>query len=59
MVRGELGSDLEVGDIGGSVWGGWGILGWLGHFLREGIRLAFGIWVGIELFDTGRLFAGK
>ena len=39
--------------------GGWGILGWLGHFLREGIRFAFGIWVGIELFDTGKFFAGK
>ena len=48
---------MEVGDVGGSVGGVWGILDWLGRFLREGLRLGFGIWVGMDFFDTGELFA--
>ena len=46
-------------EMSGEAWGGWGVLGWIGCFIREGLRLGFVIWVGMELFETGRFFAGK
>ena len=30
--------------------GVWGILDWMGHFIRKRLRLGFGIWTEIPLF---------
>ena len=46
-------------EMSGEAWGGLGDPWIVWTFIREGLRLGFGIWVGMELFNTGRLFAGK
>ena len=45
---------LEMREVEGSMGGGggweWGVLVFLVHIIRQGLRLGFKIWVGIPLF---------
>ena len=49
-MLGDLESGLDMGEVKESLGGGWGGLAYLGHFIRKGLRLEFGIWVGTPLF---------
>ena len=46
----DLESDLETGEVGGRMGVAWGLMVYLRHITRKGIRLGFLIWPGIPLF---------